>query len=453
MFRLLTRRFSAAAFAGSGVVSPSECSELVRQFKEHKSKDTLQRGKTLLETGFWPEGQSMSFSDACDVMQAAVQFRPRITASVAPAVHAAVKTIEMCPDDIEPALCASALAGVTALHHPRQFHVLFRHLARLRDDAFLERLTIENLSTISSALGRSGTKHELVTRKLASRAAVLLPNATNIAHVANIAYAFAHCDLPGEDPVWAELGAATLRLVDQSVPLVTATLLNAYSRVWTQPQLAKRHAAVVKALERSAIARVEEMPPALLSSVILSTGLFKRDKFSIASAPRCMATVQTFGPAHVADVFRGFKLLHYENMDVMGLLAERASNDIKRYRTRDIVAVVDSLTHFGLIDLQLFDLAGNHVIENLRNKVLVDVNLLAQLLACLTTASFKNKLLGNALNRVALDAPEALTAEGAKALVVAFNAFGIVPQGKLQERINALCPADAPKIGDTTPPS
>jgi hypothetical protein len=62
-------------------------------------------------------------------------------------------------------------------------------------------------------------------------------------------------------------------------------------------------------------------------------------------------------------------------------------------------------------------------------------------------------LLGNALNRVALDAPEALTAEGAKALVVAFNAFGIVPQGKLQERINALCPADAPKIGDTTPPS
>jgi hypothetical protein len=411
-------------------VTGQAATKMLEAFTKSKTRENLESGRHMLEQGHWPPTQPMCIADACAVLQCASAFKPSVRSGDSSAVQAAVDTLVMCPETLTPAQYAAALSAVTAIHHPRQFDVLLRHANRLCDRDYLSHVHLQQLSSISSAYGRSGTKHQRLATALSDRATQCMSGA-KVAQVANIAYAFAHMGVPRQHPVWTQVALATERVVDQCVPIAAATLLHAFATVHAGEPVPTEVASAVDLLERSCVGRVAELSPPILSSAMLSLAKLGRTDFSQTCTDRVVATIASFAPSHVADCMEASLIVNLENCNLFGALAERAAQDAKRYKDKHFIAVLETLSKFNLYDRQLTEIATQHFTNVLRSRNFIDINLLVRFLRILAATNTRNNTLISTTHRVAADSPEALSPVGADALRKAFLAYDVAPDAAL----------------------
>jgi hypothetical protein len=424
------KRWQSAA----SVPTASELAAKLESLREAYGKDRkplqLKEGRDLLESASLPppagdfasdptELHGLDLATAQKVIDAAQVFRPDVSKPCD--VLDAASTRLLAPDAVNVSSMpefAKLAHTLCVLRTPLVFDVLVAHIPRVL--AAAKELDVRSLALIANAYGRTGTRHAALYDALTARTVEVARECTVLPQLANMCYAFA---LSGcRDPaVYKALGDAALPLTDQAVPLVVATIFEAFATA------EQSHEELFQALEKHAAGKIDECSPPLLSSLLLALAKLKRAESPVmdSAAKRAAKIAPAFDPTSIAKCLRAFQLLGVENDEFFGAMAERSCAVWGEFSAKDIAMTTAALAHFELYDAELFPLLARRTLYLVQKRYAVNVGDLASILGSFAAVHDRNDDLISGASRLLFQKHELLTGASMITLLWAFATLNV----------------------------
>lgn len=243
------------------------------------------------------------------------------------------------------------------LAEPKLFEVLFTYLWRVVELA--PTLGGVSCAMIVNAYGRSGVQHGELYKALCARAqTVLREDAITPAHLANVANALSRVHV-ADAGVFDLIRDQSLRLQQQGVPLVWATILDAFSTVGRIDE------ELFTAFESSLEKQIQECSAPLMATILCTLAKSKRTQSPLfnACATRAVQIAHTYDAGSIAKSLDAFYQVKQCPEEFFGSMAERACKVATDFRTDEVRLVLRALSAFDLFDAELYPLLASRLIS------------------------------------------------------------------------------------------